>query len=189
MFDGGFLQRFAKASLELFPVICDDLADTDREQPGCTAEKVIDDITVERRHSQRQCVIAVFVDHGNDIATHFTHSELNGVHPNELSGLYRTVVLWPAGFGGSLFDKQSLAPRAQTYWYHPHFIVCASDHSADGGNTRAGQMALCASGLQTNKNLLFTEVRQLCPEASNLFQHIGMPVLFSSHQRCLTVRD
>nr|MDN1406988.1 copper resistance protein [Escherichia coli]MDN1578132.1 copper resistance protein [Escherichia coli] len=21
------------------------------------------------------------------------------------------------------------------------------------------------------------------------FQHIGMPVLFSSHQRCLTVRD
>lgn len=82
---------------ELFPVICDDLADTDREQPGCTAEKVIDDITVERRHSQRQYVIAVFVDHGNDIATHFTHSELNGVHPNELSCLYRTVVLWPAG--------------------------------------------------------------------------------------------
>jgi hypothetical protein len=97
VFDGGFLQRFVKASQELFPVICDDLADTDREQPGCTAEKVIDDITVERRHSQRQYVIAVFVDHGNDIATHFTHSELNGVHPNELSCLYRTVVLWPAG--------------------------------------------------------------------------------------------
>lgn len=58
---------------------------------------MIDDITVERRHSQRQYIIAVFVDHGNDIATHFTHSELNGVHPNELSCLYRTVVLWPAG--------------------------------------------------------------------------------------------
>nr|QNI18128.1 hypothetical protein [Escherichia coli O1:H7] len=93
------------------------------------------------------------------------------------------------GGGGSLFDKQSLTPRAQTYWYHPHFIVCGGDHSADGGNTRAGLMALCAPGLQANKNLLFTEVRQLCPEASNLFQHIGMPVLFSSHQRCLTVRD
>lgn len=72
MFDGGFLQRFVKASQELFPVICDDLADTDRKQPGCTAEKAIDDITVERRHSQRQCIIAVFVDHGSDIATHFT---------------------------------------------------------------------------------------------------------------------
>ncbi|CAD5659270.1 Uncharacterised protein [Escherichia coli] len=185
----GFLQSFVKASQELFPVICDDLADTGREQPGCTAEKVIDDITVERRHSQRQCIIAVFVDHGNDIATHFTHSELNGVHPNELTGLYRTVVLWPAGFGGSLFDKQSLTPRAQTYWYHPHFIVCGGNHSADGRNTRAGQMALCAPGLQANKNLLFTEVWQLCPEASNLFQHIGMPVLFSSHQRSFTVWD
>ncbi len=53
----------SKLPRELFPVICDDLADTDREQPGCTAEKVIDDITVERRHSQRQYIIAVFVDH------------------------------------------------------------------------------------------------------------------------------
>lgn len=74
--------------------------------------------------------------------------------------------------------SRAFTPRAQTYWYHPHFIVCGGDHSADGGNTRAGQMALCAPGLQANKNLLFTEVWQLCPEASNLFQHIGMPVLF-----------
>lgn len=65
MFDSGFLQRFVEVSLELFSVICDYLADTDREQPGCTAEEVIDDIAVERRYSQRQRVIAAFVDHDN----------------------------------------------------------------------------------------------------------------------------
>lgn len=181
MFDSGFLQRFVEVSQELFSVICDYLADTDREQPGCAAEEMIDDITVERRHSQRQRVIAAFVDHGDDIATQFAHSELNGVHPNELTCLYRAVVLWPAGFGRPLFDKQCLPPRSQTHRYHPHFIMCGSDHSADGGNTRTGQIALFAPGLQANKNLLFTEVWQLCPEASNLFQHIGMPVLFSPH--------
>lgn len=47
MFDGGFLQCYVEVSWELFSVICDDLADTDREQPGCTTEEMIDDITVE----------------------------------------------------------------------------------------------------------------------------------------------
>lgn len=79
------------------------------------------------------------VYHGDDIATQFAHSQLNGVHPNE-----RTVVLWLAGFGRPLFDKQCLPPGAQTRGYHPHFIVCGSDHSADGGNTWTGQIALFA---------------------------------------------
>jgi len=92
-------------------------------------------------------------------------------------------------FGGAFFDKHSLSPRARTHWYHPHFIVGGSDHPADGGNTWAGQMAQFAPGLQTNKNLLFTEVTQFCPQASNLFQHVGMTVLCSSSQRRFTVRD
>ena len=111
MFDSGFLQRFVEVSQELFSVICDYLADTDREQPGCAAEEMIDDITVERRHSQRQRVIAAFVDHGDDIATQFAHSELNGVHPNELTCLYRGVVVWPGGGGADRFLTSSAFPR------------------------------------------------------------------------------
>ncbi len=67
MLDGSFLQRFVEFSQELFPCISDDLVDTNREQPGCTAEEVPDVITIKRRYGQCQSLVAVFVEHDNDI--------------------------------------------------------------------------------------------------------------------------
>lgn len=40
------------------------------------------------------------------------YPELNSIHANELTVLYRVIVLWHEKFGDSLFDKQSLSPRA-----------------------------------------------------------------------------
>lgn len=55
------------------------------------------------------------------------------------------------GGGRPLFDKQCLPPRSLTHRYHPHFIMCGSDHSANGGNTRTGQIALFAQGFRRTK--------------------------------------
>ena len=83
--------------------------------------------------------------------------------------------------GGSLLTSRAL-PRAQTYWYHPH-LSCGGDHSADGGNTRAGSDGVMRTGLQANK------ICSLPRFGSSVLRRrifsIGMPVLFSSHQRCL----
>lgn len=65
---------------------------------GCTAEEVPDDITVKR-----QRIVAVFVDHGNDITAQLAHSKLNSIHANEFTGLYRVTVLWSAGLCGAFF--------------------------------------------------------------------------------------
>ena len=63
-----------------------------------------DDITVKRRYGQCQSVVAVFVDHGNDITAQLAHSELNSIHANEITGLYRAIVLWSAGLCGEFFN-------------------------------------------------------------------------------------
>lgn len=108
------------------------------KQPGCTAEEVLDDITVKRRYGQLQSVVAVFVDYGNDITAQLAHSELNSIHANELTDLYRAIVLWPAGLSGPFFNKQGFYSGSQSHRYHPHFILCRCDHPADSGDAQTG---------------------------------------------------
>ncbi len=83
-----------------------------------------------------------------------------------------------------VFDKQSLTPRAQTYWYHPHFscaVAIILPMVETLGQVR-WRVRTRASGEQ--KSALYRGLAAR-PEASNLFQHIGMPVLFSSHRGAL----
>lgn len=111
--DGGFLQRFVEVSQELFPVIGDDLADTSREHRAARQKKCLTILLL----SDGQRVVAVFVDHGNDITAQLAHSKLNSIHANELTGLYRVTVLWSAGLCGAFFNEQDFSPGTQSHWY------------------------------------------------------------------------
>ncbi len=60
---------------------------------------------------------AYSVDHGNDITAQLAHSELNSIHANELTGLYRAIVLWSAGLCGAFFNEQGFSPGTESHRY------------------------------------------------------------------------